>query len=149
MGSSLMQSLCPRQSLRALYWVHACFSSSSTTWWNNWIREYGCSQILQLLTLLWTVRGVVLWPFKHDLYRLAVWERTRQIEFHPGKCQVLCVTSKKSASIITHGYILHGQTLSIVSEVKYLGLTLSDHLKWDKHIGKCKCHPKPSKLLHT
>ena len=52
------------------------------------------------------------------------------------KCQVLRVTNKKSANIISHDYILHGQTLSVVSEVKYLGLTLSDNLKWDKHIDK-------------
>ena len=58
------------------------------------------------------------------------------MEFHSDKCQVLRVTNKKSANIITHDYILHGQTLSVVSEVKYLGLTLSDDLKWDKHIGK-------------
>ena len=73
---------------------------------------------------------------QHDLDLLAVWERTWQMEFHPDKCQVLRVTNKKSANIITHDYILHGQTLSVVSEVKYLGLTLSDDLKWDKHIGK-------------
>ena len=73
---------------------------------------------------------------QHDLDLLAVWERTWQMEFHPDKCQVLHVTNKKSANIITHDYILHGQTLTVVSEVKYLGLTLSDDLKWDKHIGK-------------
>ena len=73
---------------------------------------------------------------QHDLDLLAVWERTWQMEFHPDKCQVLRVTNKKSANIITYDYILHGQTLSVVSEVKYLGLTLSDDLKWDKHIGK-------------
>ena len=73
---------------------------------------------------------------QHDLDLLAVWERTWQMEFHPNKCQVLRVTNNKSANIITHDYIFHGQTLSVVSEVKYLGLTLSDDLKWDKAISK-------------
>ena len=34
---------------------------------------------------------------------------------------------------ITHDYVLHDTTLPTVNHLKYLGMTLHNNLKWDKH----------------
>ena len=73
---------------------------------------------------------------QHDLDVLAEWEQTWQMEFHPDKCQELRVTNKYPQNITQHDYILHGHTLSIVDDVKYLGLTVSSNLRWDTQIAK-------------
>ena len=73
---------------------------------------------------------------QHDLDVLAEWEQTWQMEFHPDKCQELRVTNKHPQNITQHDYILHGHTLSIVDDVKYLGLTVSSNLRWDTQIAK-------------
>ncbi len=67
-----------------------------------------------------------------DLDCLAQWEQDWQMEFHPAKCQVLTVTRKRTTQI--HDYILHGQILERVDQAKYLGVTLTKDLRWNKHI---------------
>lgn len=67
-----------------------------------------------------------------DLNKLAVWEDIWDMKFHPGKCVVLTVSSKKTP--IQADYNLHGHILSRVKSAKYLGVTITDDLKWDSHI---------------
>jgi hypothetical protein len=45
----------------------------------------------------------------------------------------LSVTQKRKT--ITHTYQLHGHTLEKVDTAKYLGITIQNNLKWDKHIN--------------
>ena len=73
---------------------------------------------------------------QHDLDLLAEWEQTWQMEFHSDKCQVLRGTNKHPQNITQHDYILHGHTLSVVDDIKYLGLTVSSNLRWDAQIAK-------------
>ena len=71
---------------------------------------------------------------QEDLNHLAEWEQKWQMKFHPSKCQSLQFTRKRQRLPAT--YTLHGHTLSNEKEVKYLGVTLSDNMKWGPHITK-------------
>ena len=55
---------------------------------------------------------------KTDLDTLQEWERTWDMEFNPGKCQVLHVT--RSMQPLQSNYTLHGQVLESVDSAKYL-----------------------------
>ena len=52
--------------------------------------------------------------------------------FHPDKCNILGVTTKKSPQHFY--YNMHGHILESVQSAKYLGVTLSADLKWNNHI---------------
>ena len=65
------------------------------------------------------------------LSALELWEETWQMSFNPTKCVVLRISSKKK---LVTAYPLHGHTLEVVNASKYLGLTLTEDLSWDKHI---------------
>ena len=68
-----------------------------------------------------------------DLGRLEEWERAWDMTFNPSKCVVLRVTGPRTKAMET-AYTLHGTTLEVVSDAKYLGVTLSNHLSWNTHI---------------
>ena len=70
---------------------------------------------------------------QQDLLQLQEWEKSWDMEFHPGKCTTLPVT--KSTSPKNNNYILHGHTLDTVDSAKYLGVTLTKDLTWETHIN--------------
>ena len=70
---------------------------------------------------------------QEDLEDLATWENKWHIEFHANKCVVLTVSGKKAP--VHADYKLHDQTLTRVQSAKYLGVTLTDDLKWDQHMN--------------
>ena len=55
------------------------------------------------------------------------------MSFHPEKCEVIHITTKKYP--IIHKYTLHGHTLLSVPQIKYLGVQISQDLKWNSHIN--------------
>ncbi len=80
---------------------------------------------------------------QQDLTSLGNWEQQWQMEFHPQKCTVIRVTTKRRP--IQHVYNLHGHNLETVPSGKYLGVTLTNNLNWTEHIGNIKS--KASKTL--
>ena len=70
---------------------------------------------------------------QEDLEDLATWENKWHMEFYANKCVVLTFTWKKAP--VHADYKLHDQTLTRVQSAKYLGVTLTDDLKWDQHIN--------------
>ena len=71
---------------------------------------------------------------QRDLDRLAKWEDLWQMQFHPEKCQVLRVCKKHKPNY-SGSYTLHGHSLEIVNESKYLGVTIQGDLRWNTHIN--------------
>ena len=66
-----------------------------------------------------------------DLATLQEWGRTWDMEFNPGKCQVLRIT--RSRKTLQSQSTLHGQVPEIVDDAKYLGITISKDLKCYTH----------------
>jgi len=55
-----------------------------------------------------------------DLDRLVEWEKTRQMEFHSDKCEVISIKRKKNP--VKYRYTLHDHLLKHVDVVQYLGV---------------------------
>ena len=70
---------------------------------------------------------------QQDLDAAGKWEQDWLMHFHPDKCTVVSVTQKRKT--ISHTYQLHGHTLEKADSAKYLGITIQNNLKWDKHIN--------------
>ena len=70
---------------------------------------------------------------QEDLEELAIWENKWHMEFHANKCVVLTAVGNKAP--IHADYKLHDQILTRVKSAKYLGVTLTDNMKWDQHIN--------------
>ena len=69
---------------------------------------------------------------QNDLEKLITWEKTWMMEFHPAKCEIITITRKKKP--LAFDYTMHGQKLKHVDHIKYLGLTISKDLRWNKHV---------------
>ena len=68
-----------------------------------------------------------------DLEAAGRWETDWLMHFHPDKCNILSITQKKNP--INFLYKLHNHDLEKVQSAKYLGVTIQNNLKWDKHIN--------------
>lgn len=68
---------------------------------------------------------------QHDLDKLAEWEDRWLMQFHPAKCEILSISRNNRP--IQHNYTLHGQSLNRVRSAKYLGVTFTSNLTWNKH----------------
>ena len=64
---------------------------------------------------------------------LAQWELTWQIKFNIDKCYTMQVGRKRHNILST--YTLHDHPLPITDSAKYLAVTISNDLKWNKHVS--------------
>ena len=56
------------------------------------------------------------------------------MSFNPTKCTVIRVSPSKTKPVLPTHYQLHGHTLEVVEASKYLGVTITNDLSWDRHI---------------
>ena len=70
---------------------------------------------------------------QNDIDQLVKWEKLWSMEFNPSKCFLLRITNKRK--ILQGDYRIHNQTLKLVENAKYLGVTISKDLSWKKHVA--------------
>jgi len=66
-----------------------------------------------------------------DLDLLCDWEAKWRMEFHPNKCEILSITRKKYP--VVYPYQIHSQQLKCSNCAKYLGVRISNNMRWSKH----------------
>ena len=71
---------------------------------------------------------------QRDIDRLGSWARKWGMRFQPVKCNMMQLTNKRSSKIQA-SYTLEGTLLENVESIKYLGVTITNDLKWNTHIS--------------
>lgn len=69
-----------------------------------------------------------------DIDSLGKWARKWGMRFQPKKCNMMRLSRKKKTSA-TCSYTLEGTPLEVVKSVKYLGVTITNDLKWNTHVA--------------
>ena len=69
---------------------------------------------------------------QEDLDKLQDWEHDWVMQFNPDKCEVIRITNKTNP--LTQAYYIHGTKLQTVKDAKYLGVTISSELSWNKYV---------------
>ena len=71
---------------------------------------------------------------QRDIDRLGSWARKWGMRFQPVKCNMMQLTNKRSCKIQAN-YTLEDTILENVESIKYLGVTITNDLKWNTHIS--------------
>ena len=68
-----------------------------------------------------------------DLRRLESWQYHWQMEFNPSKCKIVTISHKNNPP--QRKYVFCGGELEQVDSLPYLGVTISNKLKWSAHVS--------------
>ena len=71
---------------------------------------------------------------QRDIDRLGNWARKWGMRFQPVKCNMMQLT-RKHLNKIQASYTLEGTVLENVDSIRYLGVTITNDLKWNTHIS--------------
>ena len=79
-----------------------------------------------------------------DIDHLTSWAKKWYMRFEPSKCKIMRIT-RKTTHKITYQYTMDHTSLESVQHVKYLGVTISEDLRWNRHVADIT--GRASKLL--
>ena len=71
---------------------------------------------------------------QEDIDRLGCWARKWGMRFQQVKCNIMQIT-RKWIKKINASYNLEGTVLDNVENIKYLGVTINNDLKWNTHVS--------------
>ena len=72
--------------------------------------------------------------FQKDIDQLGCWARKWGMRFQPVKCSMMQITRKRIKKIHA-SYTLEGTVLENVESFKYLGVTITNDLRWNTHVS--------------
>ena len=75
-------------------------------------------------------------PMNNDLTNLHEWFKTNKLSLNVNKTKYMVFnnTNINNNAVISIG----GEAIEKVQSIKFLGLTIDEELKWDKHISQCR-----------
>ena len=82
---------------------------------------------------------------QEDLNQVYAWSCKWLLNLNPSKCDSICISYKHSPP--SAQYWLGGQQLSTKSTIRYLGIYINSHLKWNDHV-KCVTAKSSRTLNH-
>ena len=77
-----------------------------------------------------------------DLHNVYEWSRKWQLKLNPSKCESICISYQ--CSPLLSNYVLNGDGIASKPVVRYLGVHINTHLKWNFHVkyvtAKASCY---------
>ena len=72
---------------------------------------------------------------QEDIDHLGCWARKLGMRFQPVKCNKSIEITRKRIKKINASYNLEGTVLDNVENIKYLGMKITNDLKWNTHVS--------------
>ena len=82
-----------------------------------------------------TTRGPCPPRVQSALHLVETWSDEWGMTFNVAKCQAIDISTLRAIAPLT--VLLHGEAVPQVTELKYLGVWVDSHFRWDHHIREC------------